>query len=249
MGGITKYLSKLFKPTLSTADILVTFFNSKLLSLKVNPTAHTENLTSKNLSVLHFAQVDAPYSSSQSSSNTLSSNASSSTHSDDKWYEAGSRSAVRGDLELGAYLQGTSTDSGIDATSFTATQSSTASSTAAFRAVDGVPWTAVDETDGQRGGDSLLPAPDSLVIPAGRDGENPLKSPSGFPDDASYPLSDSASHSRCVFAVMCYFVLKCISDIMVPHFVLKILMLAVNRKISCRNTTVMYSWAYVLHMI
>ncbi|XP_019725799.1 signal-induced proliferation-associated 1-like protein 1 isoform X1 [Hippocampus comes] len=147
---------------------------------------------SGHISPSKSAKVDAPYSSSQSSSNTLSSNASSSTHSDDKWYEAGSRSGVRGDLELGAYLQGTSTDSGIDATSFTATQSSTASSNAAFRAVDGVPWQ--DETDGQRGADSLLPAPDSLV-PAERGGENPLKSPSGFPDDASYPLSDSASHS------------------------------------------------------
>ncbi|XP_077414576.1 signal-induced proliferation-associated 1-like protein 1 [Vanacampus margaritifer] len=138
------------------------------------------------------AKVDAPYSSSQSSSNTLSSNASSSAHSDDKWYEVGSRSGVRGDLELGAYLQGTSTDSGIDATSFTATQSSTTSSNAAFRAADGVPWQ--DETGGQGGADSSPPTPDSLV-PAGRGGENPLKSPLAFPDGASYSLSDSASHS------------------------------------------------------
>ncbi|KAF3844762.1 hypothetical protein F7725_007925 [Dissostichus mawsoni] len=65
-------------------------------------------------------KLDAPYSSSQSSSNTLSSNASSSAHSDEKWYEVGSRSGVRSDLELNGYLQGTSTDSGIDATSFTA---------------------------------------------------------------------------------------------------------------------------------
>uniref|UniRef100_A0A4W6ETR9 Signal induced proliferation associated 1 like 1 n=1 Tax=Lates calcarifer TaxID=8187 RepID=A0A4W6ETR9_LATCA len=43
---------------------------------------------------------------SQSSSNTLSSNASSSAHSDDKWYEVGSRSGVRSDLELNGYLQG-----------------------------------------------------------------------------------------------------------------------------------------------
>ncbi|XP_049595426.1 signal-induced proliferation-associated 1-like protein 1 [Syngnathus scovelli] len=136
------------------------------------------------------AKVDAPYSSSQSSSNTLSSNASSSAHSDDKWYEVGSRSGVRGDLELGAYLQGASTDSGIDATSFTATQSSTASSNAAFRTADGIPWQ--DETGGQSGADSSPPAPDSLA-PQG--GENPLKSPSAFPDGASYTLSDSASQS------------------------------------------------------
>ncbi|XP_061552312.1 signal-induced proliferation-associated 1-like protein 1 isoform X1 [Phycodurus eques] len=137
------------------------------------------------------AKVDAPYSSSQSSSNTLSSNASSSAHSEEKWYEAGSRSGVRGDLELGGYLQGASTDSGIDATSFTATQSSTGSSNAAFRATDAVAWQ--DEAAGvQRGGDSSPPSPDSLVA-AGGGAANPLKSPSAFPDSASHSSSTLSS--------------------------------------------------------
>uniref|UniRef100_A0A4W5N447 Signal induced proliferation associated 1 like 1 n=1 Tax=Hucho hucho TaxID=62062 RepID=A0A4W5N447_9TELE len=69
-------------------------------------------------------KVEASYSSSQSGSNTLSSNASSSAHSDDKWYEIGSsRTGVRPDSELNGYLQGASTDSGIDATSYGATGS------------------------------------------------------------------------------------------------------------------------------
>ncbi|KAM4625318.1 signal-induced proliferation-associated 1-like protein 1 [Polymixia lowei] len=142
------------------------------------------------------AKVDAPYSSSQSSSNTLSSNASSSAHSDDKWCEVGSRSGVQGDLELNGYLQGTSTDSGIDATSFTATQSSTASSTGAFRAKDKTPsWQ--DDPAGSRGADDASPpAPDSPVPHGG--GDPPAKSPSAVPlasDSGSYTLSDAASHS------------------------------------------------------
>ncbi|XP_031135086.1 signal-induced proliferation-associated 1-like protein 1 isoform X1 [Sander lucioperca] len=138
---------------------------------------------------------DAPYSSSQSSSNTLSSNASSSAHSDEKWYEVGSRSGVRSDLELNGYLQGTSTDSGIDATSFTATQSSTASSTGAFRAKDKIPWQD-DPAGSQRASDSSPLMPDSLVAIGGS--EIPAKSPSAFPlvpDSGSYSLSDAASHS------------------------------------------------------
>lgn len=138
---------------------------------------------------------DAPYSSSQSSSNTLSSNASSSAHSDEKWYEVGSRSGVRSDLELNGYLQGASTDSGIDATSFTATQSSTASSTSAFRAKDKIPWQD-DSAGSQRASDSSPPTPDSLVAIGGS--EIPAKSPTAFPlvpDSGSYSLSDAASHS------------------------------------------------------
>lgn len=142
-------------------------------------------------------QADAPYSSSQSSSNTLSSNASSSTHSDDKWYEVGSRSGVRSDLELNGYLQGTSSDSGIDASSFTATQSSTASSTGAFRAKDKISWQ--EDTAGLQGATDTSPSTlDSLVATGGN--EIPAKSPSAFPlvpDGGSYSLSDTASHSRC----------------------------------------------------
>uniref|UniRef100_A0A671WCU9 Signal induced proliferation associated 1 like 1 n=1 Tax=Sparus aurata TaxID=8175 RepID=A0A671WCU9_SPAAU len=139
--------------------------------------------------------ADAPYSSSQSSSNTLSSNASSSAHSDEKWYEVGSRSGVRSDLELNGYLQGASTDSGIDATSFTATQSSTASSTGAFRAKDKIPWQDDATGSSQRATDTPPPPPDSLALGGS---ENPAKSPSAFPlvpDSGSYSLSDAASHS------------------------------------------------------
>ncbi|KAK5857282.1 hypothetical protein PBY51_010537 [Eleginops maclovinus] len=138
---------------------------------------------------------DVQYSSSQSSSNTLSSNASSSAHSDEKWYEVGSRSGVRNDLDLNGYLQGTSTDSGIDATSFTATQSSTASSTGAFGAKDKSLWQ--DEpADSQGATDSSPPTPDSVVAIGGS--EIPAKSPSAFPqapDCGSYSLNDTASHS------------------------------------------------------
>uniref|UniRef100_A0A669BCT1 Signal induced proliferation associated 1 like 1 n=1 Tax=Oreochromis niloticus TaxID=8128 RepID=A0A669BCT1_ORENI len=139
---------------------------------------------------------NAPYSSSQSSSNTLSSNASSSTHSDEKWYEVGSRSGVRSELDLSGYLQGTSSDSGIDATSFTATQSSTASSTGAFTAKDKIPWQ--DEPpDGQTAADSSPPTPDSLVNSGGTEipGKSPLSLLLG-PDSGSYSPSDAAAHSR-----------------------------------------------------
>nr|XP_061798386.1 signal-induced proliferation-associated 1-like protein 1 [Nerophis lumbriciformis] len=161
---------------------------SKAVTPRLQPPEQSGHV-SPNKSV----KADAPYSSSQSSSNTLSSNASSSAHSDEKWYEVGSRSGVRGDLELAGYLQGTSTDSGIDATSFTATQSSTGSSNAAIKATDGVPWQG-EAAGGQTGGDSSPPTPESLV-PAEGGCENPLKSPSAFPDSPSYTLSDSASHS------------------------------------------------------
>uniref|UniRef100_A0A672GBC3 Signal-induced proliferation-associated 1-like protein 1 n=1 Tax=Salarias fasciatus TaxID=181472 RepID=A0A672GBC3_SALFA len=136
-------------------------------------------------------QADAPYSSSQSSSNTLSSNASSSAHSDEKWYEVGSRSGVRGELELNGYLQGASTDSGIDATSYTATQSSTASSTGACRARDRAPWQEEAAACSQGAADSPSPpTPDSLVAGAI---EIPAKSPAA--DGGPYGLSDAASHS------------------------------------------------------
>ncbi|KAE8289812.1 Signal-induced proliferation-associated 1-like protein 1 [Larimichthys crocea] len=150
---------------------------------------------SSHISPNKGTKPDAPYSSSQSSSNTLSSNASSSAHSDEKWYDVGSRSGVRSDLELNGYLQGTSTDSGIDATSFTATQSSTASSTGAFRAKDKIAWQD-DQAGSQSASDTPPPTPDSLVAIGGI--EIPAKSPSAFPllpDGSSYSLSDAASHS------------------------------------------------------
>ncbi|AWP16621.1 putative signal-induced proliferation-associated 1-like protein 1 [Scophthalmus maximus] len=150
---------------------------------------------SSHMSPHKSSKVDAPYSSSQSSSNTLSSNASSSAHSDEKWYEVSSRSGVRSDLELNGYLQGASTDSGIDATSFTATQSSTASSTGASRAKDKIPWQE-EPAGSHRDSDDSPPTPDSLVAMGG--GDILAKSPSAFPlvpDGGSYSLNDATSQS------------------------------------------------------
>lgn len=67
-------------------------------------------------------QSDSHYS-SHSSSNTLSSNASS-AHSDEKWYD-GDR--TESELNSYNYLQGTSADSGIDTTSYGPSHGSTAS--------------------------------------------------------------------------------------------------------------------------
>ncbi|KAG7237280.1 hypothetical protein INR49_032613 [Caranx melampygus] len=170
----------------TSADTVV----SKVVIPRLQPAEQNSHMSPNKSS-----KVDAPYSSSQSSSNTLSSNASSSAHSDEKWYEVGSRSGVRSDLELNGYLQGASTDSGIDATSFTATQSSTASSIGAFRGKDKIPWQD-DPAGSQRASDASPPTPDSLVATGG--GEAPAKSPSAFPlvpDSGSYSLSDAASHS------------------------------------------------------
>ncbi|XP_053701877.1 signal-induced proliferation-associated 1-like protein 1 [Synchiropus splendidus] len=127
-------------------------------------------------------KAEAPYSSSQSSSNTLSSNASS-AHSDEKWYEVGSRSGLRGgDLELNGYLQAASTDSGIDAASFTATQSSTASS----RGTDKIPWQ--DEPPGAARAASR--SPPAAEAAAGADGA--LKSSPAETSDGSELTSSHA---------------------------------------------------------
>uniref|UniRef100_A0A1A8KTU2 Signal-induced proliferation-associated 1 like 1 n=1 Tax=Nothobranchius kuhntae TaxID=321403 RepID=A0A1A8KTU2_NOTKU len=162
-----------------SSDVIV----SKVVVPRLHPSEQSHLSPSKN------TKVDGPYSSGQSSSNTLSSNASSSTHSDEKWYEVGSRSGARNDLELNGYLQGASTDSGIDATSFTATQSSTASSTGAFRSKEKIPWQE-DPAGSQRATNSSPPTSDSLVAAGG--GEITTKRPSTF---ASAPESDAASHS------------------------------------------------------
>uniref|UniRef100_A0A4W5N6G1 Signal induced proliferation associated 1 like 1 n=1 Tax=Hucho hucho TaxID=62062 RepID=A0A4W5N6G1_9TELE len=124
-------------------------------------------------------RVEASYSSSQSGSNTLSSNASSSAHSDDKWYEIGSsRTGVRPDSELNGYLQGASTDSGIDATSYGATGSG-GSRAKERRAPETSP--SAPDSPGPPGS-SAYPAQSPLVFPPA-------------PDSGSYTLSDAASHS------------------------------------------------------
>lgn len=100
---------------------------------------------------------------------------------------------MRSDLELNGYLQDNSADSGIDATSFTATQSSTASSTAAFRSKDRVPWQD-DGPDTQRSSDTPPLTANSLIAAEATE----AKSPSAFPlDGASFGSGDAASRSRC----------------------------------------------------
>ncbi|KAM6912911.1 signal-induced proliferation-associated 1-like protein 1 [Xenentodon cancila] len=173
----------------SSSDTVV----SKVVIPRLQPSDQSSH-TSPNKNT----KADAPYSSSQSSSNTLSSNASSSAHSDDKWYEVGSHSGVRADLELNGYLQGTSTDSGIDASSFTATQSSTASSTGAFRAKEKIPWQE-DPAGSQRASGTSPPTPDSLVASGGD--ETPAKNPPAYlqgPDSGSYGLCDATSQSSTI---------------------------------------------------
>ncbi|XP_077118226.1 signal-induced proliferation-associated 1-like protein 1 isoform X6 [Ranitomeya variabilis] len=77
--------------------------------------------------VLHLSphkqgQTDSHYS-SHSSTNTLSSNASS-AHSEEKWYDSGER--LESELSSYTYIQGTSADSGIDTTSYGANHVSSA---------------------------------------------------------------------------------------------------------------------------
>ncbi|XP_055496813.1 signal-induced proliferation-associated 1-like protein 1 isoform X2 [Leucoraja erinacea] len=67
-----------------------------------------------HVSPVKHGQCDNPYS-SHSSSNTLSSNASS-AHSDEKWYDTGDR--TESELNGYNYIQGTSADSGIDTASY-----------------------------------------------------------------------------------------------------------------------------------
>ncbi|XP_046903833.1 signal-induced proliferation-associated 1-like protein 1 [Hypomesus transpacificus] len=148
---------------------------------------------SGHLSPNNNTKADAPYSSSQSSSNTLSSNASSSAQSDEKWYEVGSRAGVRQDSELNGFLQGASTDSGIDtAPSYGAPDSSTASS-GGVRAAEHPPILWQDPPSPPE----TSPHTPDPPTPTGSS-ESPAKTPPTFPpapDSGSYTLSDAASHS------------------------------------------------------
>ncbi|KAJ8290429.1 hypothetical protein GJAV_G00012750 [Gymnothorax javanicus] len=143
-------------------------------------------------------QSDAPYS-SHSSSNTLSSNASSGAHSDEKWYEIGGGTAERPDAEVnglaGGYLQGTSADSGIDTTPCGAGHSSGSlpSGGAGPRDKTASSWQSPQE--GACGAqEGSPPAPESPV-PSGTT-EGTAKSPLSYPlgrDCCSNSLSDAAS--------------------------------------------------------
>lgn len=157
-----------------------------------------------NFFLLVPAQSEGPY--SHSSSNTLSSTASSGAHSDDKWYDLGAggpgdvgESEPNG-LGGGGYLQGSSADSGIDATSYAPHHGSAGSlltvGTSAPRERVASPWHGPSE-GGRRVLERSPPAAESPVAPA----EAPTtRSPPThllMRDSSSYSLSDMASHSRC----------------------------------------------------
>ncbi|KAJ8288874.1 hypothetical protein COCON_G00015330, partial [Conger conger] len=144
-------------------------------------------------------QAETPYS-SHSSSNTLSSTASSSAHSDEKWYEIGGGAGERPDSEVNGfaagYLQGVSADSGIDATSYGAPLGGSGPLPAAGpsgpRDKAASPWRSPEEGVRERS-----PPPAESPVPPGS-AEGPAKSPSVYPlgrDGSSYSLSDAASHS------------------------------------------------------
>ncbi|KAI5627537.1 signal-induced proliferation-associated 1-like protein 1 [Silurus asotus] len=155
-----------------------------------------------HLSPKKSSQSEGPY--SHSSSNTLSSTASSGAHSDDKWYDlgAGGQSDV-GDSEPnglggGGYLQGSSADSGIDATSYVPHHGSSSSllavGTSAPRERVASPWHGPSD-GGRRVLERSPPAAEPSVAPA----EPPTtRSPPThllMRDSSSYSLSDMAVHA------------------------------------------------------
>uniref|UniRef100_A0AAY4BVY4 Signal-induced proliferation-associated 1-like protein 1 n=1 Tax=Denticeps clupeoides TaxID=299321 RepID=A0AAY4BVY4_9TELE len=146
-------------------------------------------------------QSEGPYS-GHSSSNTLSSNASSGGHSDDKWYDLGGGGpSEQPDTEPnglggGSYLQGASADSGIDTTSYGASHGSSSSLLAV--GVPGprerVPSPWHSPTDGgRRMLERSPPAAESPVPPEGQTRSPPTHLL--VRDNSSYSLSDMASHS------------------------------------------------------
>lgn len=154
-----------------------------------------------------FLQSEGPY--SHSSSNTLSSTASSGGHSDDKWYDLGSGGigdqpdSEPNGLGGGGYLQGASADSGIDATSYGPTHGSSSSllavGAAGARERAPSPWHSPTEGS-RRVLERSPPAAESPVSPA--DGPATTRSPPTHllvRDGSSYSLTDMASYSRYAF--------------------------------------------------
>uniref|UniRef100_A0A672FVX9 Signal-induced proliferation-associated 1 like 1 n=1 Tax=Salarias fasciatus TaxID=181472 RepID=A0A672FVX9_SALFA len=164
------------------------------------------------------SQSDGPYS-GHSSSNTLSSTASSGGHSDsDKWYEMGAGGGSSGDqgdtepngLGGGGYLQGVSADSGIDTSSYGAPHHSHPhshhGSTTSLLAPSGSresrersasPWHSPTE-----GGRRMLERSPAAAESPGPPGERSMEGTGRSPpthllvrDSSTYSLSDAASHS------------------------------------------------------
>uniref|UniRef100_A0A7N6A464 Signal-induced proliferation-associated 1 like 1 n=1 Tax=Anabas testudineus TaxID=64144 RepID=A0A7N6A464_ANATE len=174
-----------------------------------------------HLSPKKGSQSDSPYS-GHSSSNTLSSTASSGGHSDsDKWYEMGAGGGSSGDqgdtepngLGGGGYLQGASADSGIDTSSYGASHHahphSHHGSTTSLLAPSGgresrersaSPWHSPTE-----GGRRMLERSPAAAESPGPPGERSLEGTGRSPpthllvrDSSTYSLSDAGSHSRSV---------------------------------------------------
>lgn len=168
-----------------------------------------------------YQQSDGPYS-GHSSSNTLSSTASSGGHSDsDKWYEMGVGGGSSGDqaetepngLGGGGYLQGASADSGIDTSSYGAPHHSHShshhGSTTSLLAPSGgresrersvSPWHSPTE-----GGRRMLERSPAAAESPGPPGERSLDGTGRTPpthlllrDSSTYSLSEAGSHPRSV---------------------------------------------------
>ncbi|XP_069065058.1 signal-induced proliferation-associated 1-like protein 1 isoform X4 [Pleurodeles waltl] len=178
---------------------------SKVLpSFRESPTGRLMRQDPVHLSPHKQGQTDSHYS-SHSSSNTLSSNASS-AHSDEKWYDSGDR--VESELNSYTYLQGTSADSGIDTTSYGANQASTAAAgTTTTSPRTGPPkekisplWHSASEVCMS---DSKIPEKDthslerksesqlSMELHKVHPGSNPLTR-----ENSTYSLTDAGSHTR-----------------------------------------------------
>uniref|UniRef100_A0A3Q3KSE6 Signal-induced proliferation-associated 1 like 1 n=1 Tax=Mastacembelus armatus TaxID=205130 RepID=A0A3Q3KSE6_9TELE len=171
-----------------------------------------------HLSPKKGSQSDGPYS-GHSSSNTLSSTASSGGHSDsDKWYELGTGGGSSGDqgdtepngLGGGGYLQGASADSGIDTSSYGAPHHahphSHHGSTTSLLAPSGSresrdrsasPWHSPTE-----GGRRMLERSPAAAESPGPPGERSLDGTGRTPpthllvrDSSTYSLSEAGSHS------------------------------------------------------
>uniref|UniRef100_A0A3B4C2H6 Signal induced proliferation associated 1 like 1 n=1 Tax=Pygocentrus nattereri TaxID=42514 RepID=A0A3B4C2H6_PYGNA len=141
---------------------------------------------------------------SHSSSNTLSSTASSGGHSDEKWYDLGGGGPGDGadsepnGLGGGGYLQGASADSGIDATSYGPPHGSSSSLLAVgaptSRERASSPWHGPSE-GGRRVLERSPPAAESPVSSAEAPATRSPPTHLLVRDGSTYSLSDMASHS------------------------------------------------------
>ncbi|XP_036405692.1 signal-induced proliferation-associated 1-like protein 1 isoform X2 [Megalops cyprinoides] len=159
-----------------------------------------------HLSPKKSSQSESPYS-AHSSSNTLSSTASSSTHSEDKWYDMGGGPGEPADSEIngfgGGILQGALSDSGIDGSgSYGAVHGSSSSLLAPGapgpRERSTSPWHSPTE-GGRRMLERSPPAAESPIPPGAAEG--PIRPKSAHPlmrDSSSYSMGDMSSHSSAL---------------------------------------------------